>query len=127
MARFRDQRHAARADSAVQADRPCVPRESSLMVVVTCLGTWKADNAGAPPIPPKRGTEGPRPPVRCVRLLVEAGCSPAPGPAGQQTADPFRYATARIAATYSPRKPSAAYRAWPARHSGGALAAVNCS
>jgi len=94
------------------------------MVVVTCLGTWKADNTGALPIPPKRGTEGPRPPVRCVRLLVEAGCGQAPGPAGQQAVVPFRYAIARIAVTCSLQKPSAAHRAWPARHSGGAMTAV---
>ena len=55
-----------RADSAVQPDRPCVPRESSLMVVVTCLSMWKADNTGGPSDTAKEG-DGGAPASRSVR------------------------------------------------------------
>ena len=68
---------------------PC--RRIGRMSLVRVLSWWSLPvwargrqiTPEAPPIPPRRGTEGPRPPVRCVRLLVEAGCGQAPGPAGR--------------------------------------------
>lgn len=49
------------------------------MVVVTCLGTWKADNTGAPPIPPKRGQRGPGLPFGACAFWLMRDAARRPG------------------------------------------------
>jgi Transcriptional regulatory protein, C terminal len=58
------------------------------MVVVTCLGTWKAGHTGAPPKTAKEGVRG-APAFRLV-CAPSAGCGQAPGPAGRTQTLPAR-------------------------------------